>query len=255
MAETPVIETNTPGWFDLSTSDPEAARAFYANLFGWTADLVPDPRAGGYGFFNLEGKMVGGVGPLQSQRKPTAWNAYIIVADAAATVSKAKAAGGTVLVEPIDVMGRGTMAFLEDPAGAAIGIWQPALHQGVQVKDVPGSVTWIELHTRDLEAVRAFYGSVFGWGHRDTEMGGMVYTEFTLGGASLAGATPLRPGEDVYPSYWLIYFGVADVDAGTARAEEHGGPALVPPTDFSGGRFSVIRDPQGGIIGLLRLNP
>ena len=253
MADATIVETNTAVWFDLSTSDPEAARTFYSQLFGWTADVIPDPQAGGYGFFNLGGKMVGGVGPRQTEEQPTAWNAYILVDDVADAAARARPAGGSVLAEPMDVMDQGRMAFVADPSGAAIGLWQPAQHQGVQVKDAPGSAAWIELHSRDVGAAKPFYRSVFGWEPHDSDMEGMAYTEFKVGETSVAGATPLRPGEEGFPSYWLVYFGVDDVDATTSRAAELGGAVLVPAMDFPGGRFSVIRDPQGGVIGLLRM--
>jgi predicted enzyme related to lactoylglutathione lyase len=253
MTHAATVELNTPGWFDLATSDPEAARAFYTQLFGWTAEVVPDPQAGGYGFFRLGGRMVGGVGPLMNQSQPTSWSAYVLVADAAEAISRARASGGSALVEPMDVMGQGTMAFIADPSGAVMGLWQPALHRGVEVRDVPGSAAWTELHTRDLAAVGAFYSSVFGWEARDASTGGMPYTEWKRGDASVAGATPLQPGEESSPSYWLVYFAVADVDAASARAAELGGTVLLPATDFPGGRFSVVRDPQGAIFGMLLL--
>ena len=88
MADRITIEKNTPGWFDLSTADPEGSRTFYSKLFGWTADVIPDPQAGGYGFFNLDGKMVAGVGPVQSKDQPTAWASYIHVSDAAGAVAR-----------------------------------------------------------------------------------------------------------------------------------------------------------------------
>lgn len=253
MADTITIAKNTPGWFDLGSSDPEGSRKFYSGLFGWSADVIPDPQAGGYGFFNLDGKMVGGVGPLQDQRQPTAWNTYIIVVDVAATVAAARQAGGSVTVEPTDVMGQGKMAYIVDPSRASIGLWQPAQHQGVQVRGAPRSAAWTELHSRDIGRAKPFYQSVFGWEISDTDMGGMKYTEFKIGDTSVAGGTALRPGEEDAPSYWLVYFAVDDVDDSTARATKLGGAATVPPTDFPGGRFSLIRDPQGGVFGLLRM--
>jgi uncharacterized protein len=254
MAERMKIEDNTPGWFDLMSADAEGSRQFYSKLFGWTADVIPDPEAGGYGFFNLDGKMVGGIGPVQSADQPTAWTSYIHVSDAAGTVAKSRQAGGNVFVEPMEVMGQGTMALVADPSGAVIGLWQPAEHQGVQVKDAPGSAAWIELHSKNLDAAKPFYRSVFGWDTHDSDMGGMPYTEFKAGGTSIAGGTPLRQGEENVPSHWLVYFAVTDVDGTTKQAEELGGSALVPAMDFPGGRFSVIRDPQGGVFGLLRMN-
>jgi len=248
------IPTHTTAWFDLSTSDPAAGRAFYSKLFGWTADVIPDPQAGGYGFFNLDGKMVAGVGPIQNPQLPPSWNAYIKVDDAVATVAKVRDAGGSVLVEPMDVMGQTTIAWVADPSGAAIGLSQPAQHQGVEVKDVPNSASWIELHTHDIEKAKPFYGAVFGWESRDADMGGMMYTEFKLGDASVAGGTAMRPGEENVPSHWFVYFAADGVDAAAKRSTELGGTELVAPTDFPGGRFSVVRDPQGATFGLLRLN-
>lgn len=253
MADAITIAVHTPGWFDLSTTDAEAARSFYSQVFGWTADVIPDPNAGGYGFFNLDGKMVGGVGPVQNPQQPSMWSAYILVRDTADAVAKAREAGGSVMVEPMDVMGQGTMAFVGDPSGAAIGLWQPAQHQGVEVKGIPGSAAWTELHSRDIDGVKSFYRSVFGWEARDADMGGMPYTEFKLDDTSVAGGTGPTPGEEGVPSYWLVYFAVEDVDASTSRATELGGTALMPAMDFPGGRFSVIRDPQGAVFGLLRM--
>ena len=253
MAERQAIPTNTPGWFDLGTSDPEASRTYYSQLFGWTADVIPDPQAGGYGFFNLDGKMVGGVGPLQDASQPTAWTTYIMVSDTAATVAKARESGGTVYVEPVDVMGQGIMAVLADPTGAAFGIWQPAEHQGVQVQGAPGSAGWSELHSSDVGATKPFYQGLFGWEAEDTDMGGWAYTEFKVGDRSIAGATGPPPGQEAGPAYWLLYFAVEDVDASTERATQLGGSALAPAMDFPGGRFSVVRDPQGAAFGLLRM--
>ena len=62
MAQTVFPPIGTPGWVDLSSEDPEASRKFYTALFGWTADVISDPNAGGYGMFKLDGKEVAGVG-------------------------------------------------------------------------------------------------------------------------------------------------------------------------------------------------
>ena len=57
------------------------------------------------------------------------------------------------------------------------------------------------------------------------------------------------------PNYWLVYFGVDDVDASTASAVKAGGKEMLAPMDFPGGRLSMIADPQGAIFGLMRLDP
>ncbi len=255
MADTATLAINAPGWADLSSSDPEASRAFYTQLFGWTAEVVPDPQAGGYGMFKLDGKDTAGVGPLQDQQTPSHWLPYILVNDAAATTEKARQAGATIIVEPMDVMGAGTMVILTDPSGAFIGLWQPGEHRGFGVQNVPGSFAWIELNSRDFPAARSFYTQVFGWSTKEGDMGeGMTYTEFQLDGTSIAGGMPTPPMVPAeIPSHWLVYFGVEDVDARTGRAGELGASELMAPSDFPGGRFSIVQDPQGAAFGLLNL--
>ena len=55
------------------------------------------------------------------------------------------------------------------------------------------------------------------------------------------------------PNYWLVYFGVDDIDAATAQAGSAGGKVMLAPMDFPGGRMSMVTDPQGAIFGLLKL--
>jgi len=55
------------------------------------------------------------------------------------------------------------------------------------------------------------------------------------------------------PSYWLVYFTVEDVDKTHKKAVEHGAKELSEPQDFPGGRFSILTDPQGASIGLLKM--
>jgi predicted enzyme related to lactoylglutathione lyase len=244
-----------PMWVDLGTSDLEAAKRFYGGLFGW--DFVSaDPDAGGYGFFNLNGKMVAGAGPLMSEQQPVAWSTYIDSADADATVAKAREAGGTVIVEPMTVMEAGRMAFVLDPTGAAIGIWQPLGHAGAELANEPGSFTWNELATRDIEAAKAFYKAVFGWDGDTNPFGPTTYTEFKLAGRTIGGMREMGEMDPPsVPPHWLVYFAVGDTDASAAKVSESGGTVLVPPTTIDPGRFSVVTDPQGATFGVIALNP
>src|SRR5664279_2452551 len=60
----------------------------------------------------------------------------------------------------------GTMAVVEDPTGASIGVWQPGLHRGFGVLGEANTPGWFELHARDYQAAVGFYREVFGLGHR-----------------------------------------------------------------------------------------
>lgn len=244
------------GWADLSTTDVEAARAYYAGLFGWDSRVTPTPMGVDYTTFLLDGEQVAGMGPMPPDMAaagvPTMWNAYVIVADADAVVADAVAAGGTVAMPTMDVMTEGRLAMVADPSGAVLGLWQPLDHQGAEVLDRSGSVVWNELQTRDLDAALPFYGTVFGWHWEDYD--GSGYQVATLDAKAgddktVAGAMTMPEGvPPEAPSMWLVYFGVDDCDTSAARSAELGGQVFLPPMDMGPGRFAGLIDPSGGMF-------
>jgi hypothetical protein len=238
MAERTSYEPGTPSWVDLATPDPEAAKRFYGALFGWEAQ----DAGSGYAMFTLRGKQVAGVGAAEPGQ-PAAWATFVSTDDADAAVARAKAAGGTALVEPMDVMDAGRMAAVTHPAGGAIGIWQPRDHIGAQLVNEPGTFVWNQLHTRDQDGAMAFYGAVFGW--TMGSFGGMPV--INLGERGIGGIMDMPPGTpDEVPAYWMTIFSVADCDAAVAKAGELGGTPIAGPTDLPGvGRFAALADPQG----------
>lgn len=245
-----------PMWIDLGTSDMDAAQRFYGALFGWEFQSA-GPDAGGYGFFMLRGKMVGGVGPLMQPQQPVAWSTYIDSADADETAAKVRAAGGQVLVEPMDVMGVGRLAFFMDPTGAAFGVWQPITHTGSELANEPGAFCWNELATRDVEAAKAFYKAVFDWEGRTEPWEGGSYTEFKIGDRTVAGMREMGAQDPAeMPAHWLVYFAVENAESAVATAGGAGGSVLVPPMDIERvGRFSVLSDPQGAAFAVIALQP
>jgi hypothetical protein len=242
-----------PNWVDLGTADVFDATRFYTGLFGWTAHLDPAPEAGGYTTFTMDGKPVAGAGPLYGVGQPTAWSTYIATTDADTVAARVDAAGGKVLVAPFDVLDQGRMAAFLDQAGAPFSVWQPGTMNGAELFDAPGSLTWNELTTRDVEGSKAFYGSVFGWTARDSAMSGVPYILWEHRGDTIAGLMPMVGDQwpvDLAP-HWMVYFAVDDCDAAAARAASLGGRVAVPPTSFPMGRFAEITDPQGGTFSIL----
>ena len=112
-----------------------------------------------------------------------------------------------------------------------------------------------ELNARGVEQVISFYQQVFGWGHRASDMGeGRTYHEFLDGDESLAGAWEMSPQIPAQvPSYWLVYFAVDDVAATHDRAVTAGATSVMGATEFPGGQFAILSDPQGGMFGLLTM--
>lgn len=252
MAEHTEHAHGVPSWVDIGT-EVDGAKAFYGALFGWEAlEAGPPEETGGYGFFTSGGRMVAGVGPSQEPGPPH-WTTYVAVQDADDTTQRVEEAGGKVVVAPMDVMGAGRMAVFEDPTGAYFSIWQAGEHKGVQLTQEPGSLCWVELNTRDVEAARPFYESVFGW-TAETHEGDMPYTELHNDGPAVAGMMAMSdqvPAE--VPPHWLVYFGTDDVDATAEQARELGGEVVFGPMDIPDMlRFAVLRDPQGAVFGVLR---
>jgi predicted enzyme related to lactoylglutathione lyase len=239
-----------PIWVDLSTSDPAAARAFYAAVLGWEVEVADDPQYGGYAMARVDGRDVAGIGPAQPAA-PTAWALYIGTEDAAALGSAVEAAGGSVVVPAFGVGDVGRMAVFRDPSGAFISAWQPNTMPGFYT-GVPGTYQWAELNARGLADAIPFYEKVFGWHHATQPVSDdLAYTSFTLDGTGIAGAwemSPMVPPE--VPSYWMVYFSVADVGAAFAQAIAAGGREMVGPTEFPGGRFAIVSDPQGAAFAL-----
>jgi len=244
----------TPSWVDHGTKDLPASNAFYGTLFGWDADDQGE-EMGNYTLLRKAGKTVAGNMPAMVEGMPRVWTSYVSVDDADATVELARKAGAMVFVEPMDVSDIGRMAVFADPTGAAIGVWQAKTFMGSELAGETGAFVWTELNTRDTAAAKSFYADVFGWEPSDIDMGGMSYTEWKLGGASVAGMLTMPdmvPAE--VPAHWLVYFGVDDTDASVSRATELGATALVPPTDIPPGRFAVLSDPDGAAFALIKMS-
>jgi len=241
-----------PNWVDLGTADLDDAKRFYTELFGWTAEVSGD-EYGGYTTFTLNGRAVAGAGPLFGEGQPTAWSTYVADGDADAVADRVDVAGGKVLVAPFDVMDQGRMSAFLDQAGAPFSVWQPYAMPGAEVFDVPGSVTWNELFTRDVEGSKAFYRNVFGWTARDSSMNGVPYVVFELDGAGIAGMRDMSSGR--WPvdmaAHWMIYFAVQDCDRSADLARALGGHVVQPPFSDPMGRHAVIDDPQGGRFSVL----
>lgn len=235
-----------PTWIDVATPDMAATASFYGALLGW--ELV-EGRAefGGYANFTKNGKKVAGALPLTDPDQPPAWTTYVRTADAAKTDELVQSAGGTVVAPPMDVGELGRMALYVDPAGAFFGTWQAGTHTGAELVQEEGTWQWAELGTKDVATARPFYEGVFGWSPLESD----GYTEWQQDGRSVAGCMPLP--DEVPMSFWQPYFATSDLDGSARRVEELGGRVIVPPTEFPGGRFSVVADVHGTTFGLLAM--
>ena len=247
-------EHGVPSWVDLGTPDIPKAIEFYSGLFGWQIEPGP-PEAGGYSIAMMRGRPVAGLGP-QMNPGPPYWTTYVTVNSTDDTVAKATAAGGKVLMEPMDVMDAGRMAVIADPIGAAISVWQPNQMAGAGIVNEPNSYSWSELVTTDIAASKQFYGAVFGWGSETHGEGGpMAYTEWKVGGRAVGGMMqkpPMMPAE--VPPHWGVYFSVDGTEAAMDKVKELGGQVIMGPMDVEPGKIAVVSDPQGAVFNIITLS-
>jgi len=247
------VVTNYPdgvfNWVDLSTSDVDEAKTFYAALFGWGFDDVPTGQSSTYTMCQIEGKNVAGMGSLSpemiAQGVPPFWSSYVKHDDVDSVAAKITAAGGNLMFPPMDVMDTGRMVMASDPAGAVFGVWQPRQHIGAQLVNIPNTLTWNELQTRELDTAKEFYAAAFGWTY---EVDQNDYVVAIAGDRPQAGMMKIDESWGPVPNNWSAYFLVEDVEAAAAKVGELGGTVMVPPFDAGEvGRFAVIQDPQGAV--------
>jgi predicted enzyme related to lactoylglutathione lyase len=243
-----------PCWIDLNTSDVERSSAFYRSLFTWTT-TEPADEFGGYFNFLKDGSPVGGcmarVDPEPGV--PDAWSVYLATDDLAKTLELATSHGAQVYVQPMAVGDLGTMGYLGDSAGAAVGVWQPGVFNGFSLVEETGAPCWFELHTRDYAGSVAFYRDTFGWDtHVVSDTPDFRYTVMIDGEHWLAG---IMDASDLLangaPSHWSVYFGVDDTDAALATTVALGGAVVMPAEDTPYGRIAVAADPTGAIFNLV----
>jgi len=259
-----------PCWVDTSQPDPEAAIDFYGGLFGWDLeDTMPPGSDGRYFIARLRGGDVAAIGSIPSAAPQSAtWKTYVWVDSTDDTASKARAAGGGVLIEPFDVMDAGRMAVLTDPEGASFCVWQANRHKGARVVNEAGALNFNGLATRNVEGAKAFYDAVFGWRTLALDGGFLAWTLPGYGdhlerespglreriaefGADpgfadvVASINPLRGDQPDVRPHWNVTFGTDDADATAEAAARLGGTVVVAPFDVPWSRMTVIADPQG----------
>jgi uncharacterized protein len=248
-------------WYDLSTPDLAVAKAFYGALFGWNF-ASGGPEVGFYTMCSVGSAPAAGMGtPMPGDTSPTAWTVYFASSDAAATSASIKAAGGQVMVDPMQISDQGTMVVASDPTGAVFGVWQPGRHTGAGVVAEHGAMAWQEVATRDAVAAKAFYGQVFDLRDQPMNDGSNVeyYTLHQKTSANaderdmVAGVMQMNEQWEGIPPHWMPYFTVDNTDQSCELATKHGGTVVYPSFDTQYGRIAGLRDPGGAVFSIIQL--
>lgn len=239
-------------WYELITSDLEAAIDFYSHVVGWTVRRSETPGMD-YRLIEAPDGAVGGMmAAPDGGDMPPSWFGYVDVADVDAELTAFEAAGGQVLWPANDIAQVGRMAMAADPQGAALYVMTPT-GEDVSQPFKPGAqghCGWNEYHARDWEAAFAFYAERFGWVKEQAmDMGPAgIYQTFTADEAQTGGMM----NNPLPRQAWLFYFIVGDIDEAVARLNAKGGAVQMGPMQVPGGQWAVVgHDPQGAMFGLL----
>ena len=111
-------------WREQVSDDPEKAKDFYTELFGWGTETF-QPGEVDYTMIAAGGTTHGGFGKAQEGAPPPHWLSHIHVENVDETIEKAKGAGGKVAFGPMEMPNVGRMAVIGDPQGGYVGIYQP----------------------------------------------------------------------------------------------------------------------------------
>ena len=252
MGERTEYTSGTFCWSDLTTTDQQAAKSFYGELFGWEAEDMPVGEGVYYSMQRLRSKDVAAISPQPQQQRdagvPPTWNSYVSVESADASVERAKELGGAVHAPAFDVMEAGRMGVIQDPQGAYFMVWEPRQHFGAALVNAPGAVVWNELNATDPNGAVPFYNGLFDWKIEPFEGSPEPYLSIKNGEANGGGIRGLeQPG---VPPHWLVYFGAEDIDQSLAAVERLGGSKLAGPIDIQIAKIAVASDPQGAIFAL-----
>lgn len=244
-----------PVWVDFGSTDFQASRTFYEQLFGWTFTDA-GPEMGHYHLIHAGTDLVGGAMDVagltcpDGDPLPSEWGVYLGSEDADATVARAAEAGAQVVVPPMDAGAAGRHAVLLDPTRAVIGVWQAGEITSFDFSGRPGTPAWFELMSQDFDASVDFYTRVFGLdAHPMSTPMEEDPTRYVTHGPEADAPYGICDARGWIPaemgSFWRVYFIVEDCGTALDRIRELGGSLQAGPDDSPFGRIATVADPAG----------
>jgi hypothetical protein len=243
-------------WYELLTSDTNAAQRFYTLLIGWD---TASGKAGDepYTLFTSSQRQIAGLMALPEEARRAGaqphWLGYVSTPSVDATIEQAEKLGARALMPAFDVPEVGRVGVFADPQGAVLGVYTP-LAPAADAGSMPvaGEISWHELMTTDHFAAFPFYEALFGW--KKTELMDMgeagLYQMYGLAGRTLGGMFN-RPRDLPGPPSWLYYIHVRDVTSAVEMVHRLGGQVCNGPMEVPGGDLiAQCLDPQGAAFAL-----
>ncbi len=136
-------------------------------------------------------------------------------------------------------------------------VWGSSEHREEETRrQTPGTPCWTSLLVHDLEAIKEFYGRLFGWTYYSPgprQLG--PYVRATLDGRDVAGIGELPPDRQLGGA-WTTYLASDDADASAEWIHCSGGTVGVGPlATEEAGRLVLAADPAGASFGVWQGRP
>ena len=246
----------TPGrwvWADLVSDDPEQAKAFYGQVFGWqfsNAGSSDSPY-----FLVLQKKQpIAGISRFKKQagsQRAARWIGLLSVESVAQASQSISKAGGKVHIPKKHLPGRGDFALASDPEGALFGLIRS--DSGDPEDQLPGinNFFWRELWANDASAMAKFYRSFAHYeiAHKNT-LNDVDEVYLSVGEKLRAGIIQVQHAN--ISSAWLPYIRVANLKQALEKVRQAKGEILIAPSEnVRKGMVAIIMDPQGAALGLV----
>jgi uncharacterized protein len=244
-------------WYELMTTDTEAAKRFYGELVGWKVQPVEMPGMDYAMWQKPGGGEIGGVSTLPPEAAamgaPPHWLLHVAVDEVDGAVAKARDLGAQVHVPPTDIPGYGRFAVLADPQGGTFGVYKGNQdYEATGVDQALGGISWHELMTSDLEGAKKFYTALFGWKETATmDMGPEMGTYWMFGHTDKSYGGMMKRSPQMPVTAWVAYVTVPDTRKVVERVPQLGGQVLYGPQEVPGGGIVAMGlDPQGAAFAV-----
>ena len=126
MSQDDTPKVGTIVWTDLTVSDAEQIRDFYAEIVGWEPEAVDMGAYSDFTMNDADGVAVAGECHARGTNAdlPRQWLMYVIVQDLDRSTTRSTKLGGEVLVPPRAMGDTGRYSVIRDPAGAVVALFQ-----------------------------------------------------------------------------------------------------------------------------------
>ncbi|WP_148300207.1 VOC family protein [Paenibacillus sp. JCM 10914] len=232
---------------DLKTPSIDKTKAFYGELFSWRfkeeflpGRVMTKMRSGEQEW----GSLTSLDSPIIPKGAKPHTSLYVHVEHLDASVERVRLLGGTVLVEPFDVMNL-RLSTIQDPMGAVITLQSTKEAHNVRsdmtTEGLPG---WLELTTTDVAVSGEFYSKLFDWKLEYRKQDSTIV--FQNRGQDESGMSVVAPDHGTARSEWNVYYTAQDCGRSLIKARTLGAHSITEIQDKPGvGQFASFMGPDG----------